>query len=298
MDEINGSSALESEWVTLGELLRSIEQSPEVEERLSQWESKWQTACKKLFTDRGITDIDIPPLPKERLRSSIISDLFKERCRSMGIYDLVEAMVNDVICLIKYFLTLPEAQPILKFIQKEKQRYIDEANKSSAPIRSFLLRTGIQGLDSEQMVELLPPLKKVVFKPVEPPFEPLMMGWEFVDNFFNTFLREVAEEFITQREKLLRESDEGRAFTFSRSGKGFERAIGKHIDQEIALARSAKDPIDLLIYSLIKRGGYRSKEVKEELYLVGESLTDDAIRQRLSRLQRRIENEPEADGEQ
>lgn len=126
----------------LVELLRSIEESHEVEARLFQYERKWQAAWNKLFADHGITDIDAPPLPKEELKRSIIGDLFKECCRSMGIFDLVEALVNSITSHIQHFLTLPEGQDSLKSVRKEEQRRIDEANRLSKPIRSFMLKLG------------------------------------------------------------------------------------------------------------------------------------------------------------
>lgn len=277
------------------QLLHSIEKSPEVEERLSQLESKWQATCRKLFVDCGINNIDIPSLSKEELRRSIISDLFRERCKSMGIFDLVESIVNVVSCLITYFLTLPEAQPILKSIQRDEQPRIDEANKLSGPVRSRILRLGVENLDSWQRAELWRPLREVIFRRVEPPFDPLMTNSEWATNFFDIFYNKVCLKFFAEREKQLRESDEGRAFTFSRSGKGFERAIENHIDHENKLSRSARDQVDLIIYSLRKRAGYPSSEVKEGLHLVGESLTDEAIRQRYSRLERKMRNDTEVD---
>lgn len=274
--------------MTLLELMHSIEESPEVEDRLFQCESKWQGVWDKFFTDRGITDIAVPPLPKEKLKRSIIGDLFKECCRSMGIFDLVEAMVNSVINHIKYFLTLPEAQDFLKSMRKEEQQRIDEANRLTRPIRSLILKLGIEDLDSWQMAELSDPLEKIAIKTVWPPFDPLCTDTEWAESFLSTFLQEVGEQFIRERQRLLREADDGRAFSLSRSRRGLEAAIEAYVDNENRLRQRAKGPTDRLIYSH-RRGGWHSKEVVKKLDLMGERMTNSQVRQRYSRLSRQMQ---------
>lgn len=279
------------------ELLRSIEDSSEVEARLFQWESKWEAVWNKVFSDLGVTDIAIPLLPKEQLRKSIIGDVFKERLRSMGIFNLVEAMVNNVISVVQHVLTLPEAQPFLKSIQREERVRIDEANKISAPARSLILKVGVADLDdSQHIAELWRPLKEVAFRRVQPPFEPLRTEWEWANSFYKQFLEEVAEKFIRERVKLIRESDEGRAFSLGRSYRGLEAAIEVHIDHEARLRRRAKEPIDRIIYAL-RTEGWRSKELVTEVDLLGYKMSDEQIRQRYSRLSKQMRDDKEKRGE-